>query len=115
MKNRTRQKAFPIGSPASSLRKKDISPVIRLELLASDRFSLHLDVENKRDSLAPVLPLAEVFRRKDLIFSQPAASVRTDVARQIAVAAEHLPQLKESSTARALIRPKSMPKAWHPS
>lgn len=77
-----------------SLRKQDISPVIRLELLEADRFSVHLDVENKKESLAPVLPLAEVFRRKGPIFSQPASAVRTDVARQIAIAAEHLPQLK---------------------
>lgn len=77
-----------------SVRKQDICPVIRLELSSADRFFLHLDVENKKDALAPVLPLAEVFRRKDPIFSQPAAVVRTNVARQVAVAAEHLPQLK---------------------
>jgi uncharacterized Zn finger protein/superfamily II DNA or RNA helicase len=77
-----------------SVRKQDISPVIRLELLADDRFSVHLDVENKKDSFAPLLSLSEVFRRKDLIFSRPASTVKMDVARQIAVAAEHLPQLK---------------------
>lgn len=74
-------------------RKHDISPVIRLELLADDRFALHLDVENKKDGLAPLLPLAEIFR-KDTVFSQPAVAVRTEVARQIAVAAGHLPQLQ---------------------
>ena len=52
-----------------SVRKQDICPVIRLELSSADRFFLHLDVENKKDALAPVLPLAEVFRLKGQIFS----------------------------------------------
>jgi SNF2 family DNA or RNA helicase/uncharacterized Zn finger protein len=78
-----------------SVRKKDISPVIRIETSPDDRFSVYIDVENKRDPISPVLSLSEVFDAKETIFSCPADIVRTDVSRQIAIASEYMPELKK--------------------
>lgn len=74
----------------------DITPVIRIELPAKgDKFKLQVEVENKNDPLTPPLPLAGIFGRAGEIFSRPAEEVRSEVARQITLAAEHLPGLKE--------------------
>ena len=71
-----------------SIRKKDISPVIRIEAEKRDRFSLSIDVENKKDSLVPVMPLSKIFNSDD-------AELRTDISRQISIASEYIPPLKD--------------------
>ncbi|MGQ9498623.1 MAG: SNF2-related protein [Desulfotomaculales bacterium] len=74
----------------------DISPVIRIEPPEKgDRFKLQVEVENKKDPLAAPLPLAGIFRCAGQIFSRPAEEVRSEVARQITLAAEYLPGLKD--------------------
>ncbi|MEW6771045.1 MAG: SNF2-related protein [Bacillota bacterium] len=74
----------------------DISPVIKIELPEKgDKFKLQVEVENKNDPLTPPLPLARIFGRAGEIFSRPAEEVRSEVARQITLAAEYLPGLKD--------------------
>lgn len=76
-----------------SIRKKDISPVIGIEITRHDKFAVRIDVENKKDPLSSVIPLSEVFD-SEKIFLYPAEIIRTDVLRQISIAAEHMPKLK---------------------
>lgn len=76
-----------------SFRKKDICPVIRIDCKRGNRFILSIDVENKKDSLAPPISLAEVFR-KDVIFSYPASIVMQDVSSQIIIVSDYIPALK---------------------
>jgi len=82
-----------------SPRTGDVSPVIRIELPpeangGQETFQITVDVENKKDPLASPLPLAQVFAARGEVFARPAGAVRTEVARQITVAAEYLPALK---------------------
>lgn len=78
-----------------SVRKRDISPVIRIETLKDTRFSIHIDVENKRDPLSPIIPLSRLFEGEGTVFSSSTEVVRTDVSRQIAVAGEYMPPLRD--------------------
>ncbi len=78
-----------------SIRKKDISPVIRIDAGVEDSFILSIDVENKKDPLMLPIPLSEVFSAEDTIFSQPAFKVRADVSSQIAIVADYMPALRE--------------------
>lgn len=77
-----------------SIRGREISPVVRIELLRR-RFAVRIDVENKKDPLSPLVPLSKLFTAKGPLFSQPAESVRTEVLRQIALASEPMPVLRE--------------------
>ncbi|MDI6890174.1 MAG: DEAD/DEAH box helicase [Thermodesulfovibrionales bacterium] len=77
-----------------SIRKKDISPVIRIETSANDTFSLHIDIENKKDPLSSMLPLSTIFGSRKTLFSCPSDAVRTDVLRQITIASDYIPELK---------------------
>lgn len=83
-----------------SIRKKDISPVIRIETVEDDKFAIDIDVENKKDSLAPMIPLSKVFISKDMIFSCPADAVRMDVSRQITIAGEYMTKLRDILNSR---------------
>lgn len=66
-------------------------------------FGLHLDVEDREDPMAPMLSLAEVFAAEDEVFSRPAAPLKRDLARQIAVAGEYLPPLSDILNSRGLM------------
>lgn len=83
-----------------SIRKKDISPVIKIETLRNDKFAVNIDIENKKDPLAPIIPLSEVFDSEDTVFSYPAPVVRTDISRQISIAGEYMPQLMYALNSR---------------
>lgn len=76
-----------------SVRKKDVSPVIRVEIVRNDKFALTIDLENKKDPLLPIIPLSKVFDSNAQVFSYPVEVVRTEALRQISIAAEYLPQL----------------------
>lgn len=80
-----------------SVRKRDISPVIRIETIddACDRFKLKIDVENKKEPLMPPLELSEIFDTEKPVFSYPPDIVRRDVFRQITIASEYMPPLKD--------------------
>ena len=82
------------------IRQKDISPVIRIETEGEDSFAVEIDVENKRDPMAPVIPLSRVFDSKDMVFSYPADTVRTDVSRQVSIAGEYMANLLEVLNSR---------------
>ncbi|MEW6553735.1 MAG: DEAD/DEAH box helicase [Actinomycetota bacterium] len=86
-----------------AMRGKAVSPVVRIETPAKDLFGLHLDVEDRDDPLAPILSLSEVFASEDEVFSRPARRVRHDLARQIAVAGEYLPQLLDILDSRGVM------------
>ena len=77
-----------------SFRKKDISPVIRVERAADDRFCVHIEIENKKDPLSSFLPLSSIFGKRQALYSCPSDVVRTDVLRQVAIAADYMPELK---------------------
>lgn len=94
------------------IRGKAVSPVIRIEISGEDVFGLHLDVEDRDDPLAPIVSLSEVFAAEGEIFSRPAQRVRHDLARQIAIAGEYVPQLHDILNSRgvmsAVIGPEEM-------
>jgi len=78
-------------------RPAEIAPVLKIGLprFGRGKFSLKVYVENKKDPLAPVLPLKELFSNHKEIFSLPAAFVRREVARQLTIAGAHIPILKK--------------------
>ncbi|MFZ5686730.1 MAG: SNF2-related protein [Bacillota bacterium] len=81
-----------------NLRPAAIAPVIDIGMPkpGMDKFTLRVKVEDKRDPLAPVLRLKEVFAAdREELFSLPIAFVRQEVARQLTVAGEHVPTLKK--------------------
>lgn len=86
-----------------AIRGKAVSPVIRIETTTKDLFGLHLDVEDRDDPLASMLSLSEVFTAEGEIFSRPAQRVRYDLARQIAVAGEYMPQLLDILDSRGVM------------
>lgn len=77
-----------------SIRGREISPVVRIEP-ARRQFAVRIDVENKKDPLSPLVPLSKLFTAKGPLFSQPVESVRTEVLRQITLASEPMPILRE--------------------
>ena len=76
-----------------SARSRDFSPVIRIETDKKGGFRVHIDVENKKDPMAPIIHLSDLFLDAGTIFSVPARIVRADVTRQIAIAGEYMPVL----------------------
>lgn len=79
-----------------NLSGNNISPAIRIEILPGKKtyFQLQVEVENKKDPLSPLLPLADVFTTKKTIFSRPIEMVRFTVAHQISAASTYFPPLK---------------------
>ena len=71
-------------------------PLVRIELPAGrqKKFRFFLDVIDREDPLVPPLPLAKLFAGADA-FCRPAGEVLAIVARQVAAAAGHCPELKE--------------------
>lgn len=80
-----------------NLSENKISPAIRIEIPPGKktRFQLQVEVENKKDPLSPLLPLADVFTTKKTIFSHPVEMVRFTVAHQISTASTYFPPLKK--------------------
>jgi SNF2 family DNA or RNA helicase len=80
-----------------NLSDNEISPAIRIEITQEKktRFQLQVEVENKKDPLSPLLPLADVFTTKKTIFSHPVEMVRFTVAHQISTASAYFPPLKK--------------------
>ncbi|MBF0467141.1 MAG: DEAD/DEAH box helicase family protein [Nitrospirae bacterium] len=77
-----------------SFRKKDISPSIKIDMGAGDDFIASIDLQNKADSLSPIIPLSELFGGRKEIYLRPIDEVRTEILRQLVIAGEHMPQLK---------------------
>ncbi len=79
-----------------------VTPIIKigLPIKGSEKFRMLVDVENKRDPLAPVIPLTKVFadkgesKEEQEIFQMPAALVRREISKQLTIAGEYLPVLK---------------------
>ncbi len=80
-----------------NLRPAEIAPVLKIGLPrpGKEKFSLKVYVENKKDPLAPVLPLKELFSGQKELFSRPAAFVRREVARQLTIVGAYIPILKK--------------------
>ncbi|AGL03321.1 SNF2-related protein [Desulfoscipio gibsoniae] len=80
-----------------NLRPNEIAPVLKIGLprSGSEKFSLKVYVENKKDPLAPVLPLKELFTDKKELFSRPTAFARREIAHQLTIAGAHIPILKK--------------------
>ncbi|MBF0565488.1 MAG: DEAD/DEAH box helicase family protein [Nitrospirae bacterium] len=85
-----------------SFRKKDISPLIKIETAVDagpetggeDNFLTSVDIQNKADPVSPAIPLSDLFTGKKEIYSRPIDEVRTEVLRQLVIASDHMPQLK---------------------
>jgi len=79
-----------------NLSGNEISPAIRIEIPQGKKtlFQLQVEIENKKDPLSPLLPLADVFTTKKTIFSHPIEMVRFTVAHQISTASTYFPPLK---------------------
>lgn len=99
-----------------NLSGNEISPAIRIEISSDKktRFQLQVEVENKKDPLSPLLPLADVLTAKKTIFSHPIEMVRFTVAHQISIASAYLPPLKKILSSKgkesSLIDPLEMAK-----
>lgn len=80
-----------------NLRPVNISPVIKIGLPrpGNKKFTLRVNVENKRDPLSPMLHLSEIFSDCKEVFSIPVELARQEVARQLTIAGDHLPILKK--------------------
>lgn len=84
-----------------NLGNSSVAPVIKIGLPAkgNEKFRMLVEVENKKDPLAPLVPLAKVFAndkqdKEAELFSLPISLVRREVANQLTIAGEYLPVLK---------------------
>lgn len=71
-----------------SIRTRRLSPVLRISVL-KEAFFLRMGVEDRADPLKPPVPLARFLKGAD-------APSRNTVLRQVAVASDHLPVLREA-------------------
>jgi uncharacterized Zn finger protein/superfamily II DNA or RNA helicase len=81
-----------------NLRPAGIAPVIEIGMPkpGGEKFTLRVMVTDKKDPLAPMVRLKEVFAAdKAELFSLPIQFVRQEVAHQLTVAGEHVPTLKK--------------------
>jgi len=87
-----------------SMQSSEVRPVLRIELPAGEdtcgELELRVEVEDRRDPLASPVPLAKLFGRSRSVFARPVEEVRSEVARQLALAAEYLPELLEALNGR---------------
>ncbi len=90
--------------------KKDISPVIRVEEGKEDNFNIFVDIINKSDPIAPIIPASKLYevskpkrRRKKKteedepvteIFSLPPEKVQAEISKQLIIAGQYMPELK---------------------
>ncbi|KJU84690.1 SWF/SNF family helicase [Candidatus Magnetobacterium bavaricum] len=77
-----------------SIRKKDISPLIRIEFKEDDEFEVNVDIHNKALPSSPIIPLSQIFGKQKQLYSQPINVVRTDILKQLVIASMHMPELK---------------------
>ncbi|KJU85088.1 helicase, SNF2 family [Candidatus Magnetobacterium bavaricum] len=77
-----------------SIRKKDISPLIRIEMKEDDEFEVNVDIHNKALPSSPIIPLSQIFGKQKQLYSQPIDVVRTDILKQLVIASMHMPELK---------------------
>lgn len=83
-----------------NLETAHVAPIIKIGLpvKGSEKFRMLVDVENKRDALAPLVPLKKIFSDKNQeseIFAMPASVVRREISKQLTIAGEYLPVLKD--------------------
>lgn len=77
-----------------SVRKRQFSPAIRIES-KKQGFTLNVDVENKQDPMRPLFPFSALFKVSKSLKKAEVVQAKSEVLRQIAVASEYLPSLKE--------------------
>ncbi len=75
--------------------REDVSPVIKVGEGGDGKFIMDIMIENKKDPVNPPVPLYELYGENKSVFSKPVETVRGGVARQIALAGEYLPELKD--------------------
>lgn len=91
------------------INKKDISPIIRIEESDEENFNIFVDVINKKDSLAPIIPVSQLYkpvkakttRKKQIqeeskreIFLLPIEDVQAEISKQLIIAGQYMPELK---------------------
>ncbi len=102
--------------------KKDISPVIRIEEGKEDNFNIFVDIINKSDPIAPMIPVSKLYeiskpkrRRKKKteeddepvteIFSLPPEEVQAEISKQLIIAGQYMPELKTIIDSKGKIIP----------
>ncbi|MCU7490563.1 MAG: DEAD/DEAH box helicase [Ignavibacteria bacterium] len=94
------QKAVTDWLEVLSIRTKDISPVIKIDDIGNESFSVGLELENKRDPLAGTVPFYELFSPSGRLFNQDAGLIMNSILRQTKIAAMYLPVLDEVVSSR---------------
>lgn len=71
-------------------------PVVRVEVPVGrqKKFRVYLEVEDRHQSLSAIVPLADLYEKR-AVFNASSGEVLAQVAKQVAVAAEYAPELKE--------------------
>lgn len=87
----------PLGS--------EFSPVVRIEKKDRKQFTLHVDVENRRSSLDAPVPMASLFREDAMVFERPVEEIRPKIMRQLLIAGEKTPVLREILDSRGEFEP----------
>ncbi len=77
-----------------SVRNKEVSPVIVIDLRKNDTFSLNVLVEDKKKPMEPIFPLEKLFEHK-IKDAGCYSSLRVDVLRQVGIASEYMPELRK--------------------
>jgi len=77
-----------------SVRNKEVSPVIAIDLHKNNTFSLNVLIEDKKKPMEPIFPLEKLFehKTKDVGYY---SSLMVDVLRQIGIASEYMPELRK--------------------
>ncbi|HEX2868163.1 MAG TPA: SNF2-related protein [Ignavibacteriales bacterium] len=86
-------KAIKDWTETISIRTKSISPLIRIDTLKNESFTISLEIENKKDPMAAPEPFEKLFDSSNKIFTASSESIRMDVLRQAKIAASYLPEL----------------------
>ncbi len=72
-----------------------LAPVLSLEPAEDTGFFLSVEVESRPDPAGPLRPLGEVFGAEGTVMGLPADEARTQLARQITLLGEHIPEIRE--------------------
>lgn len=76
------------------IRNSEISPIIRIDTNDMDSYFVQIELYNRKDYLSPIIPLSQIFTQ-DTIFNKPSAVVKKHVVRQLTIAGEYFPELKQ--------------------
>lgn len=85
-----------------AFRKREFCPVINIESLGHDKYSVRIDVSSDKLKDFEDITLAELFEREENLAGFDINSVRTELLREIKIAAEYFPALDEILNSKGL-------------